>query len=113
MLLEWLLSLRVSGRIKFAPVCWRDPESCTGPTAYADAFRPTSFLVVSMAGWMNQCQQHVIAYLMRKNRVLREHISNRRMRFSDEQAGDLQSTRRNSVARSQQSSRLNAVGKGN
>jgi hypothetical protein len=46
---------------------------------------PLSFLVVSFAGWMNQHQQHVIAYLMEENRVLREQIGNRRMRFNDEQ----------------------------
>jgi hypothetical protein len=46
---------------------------------------PFSFLVVSLSGWMNQHQQHVIDYLMEENRVLREQIGNRRMRFSDEQ----------------------------
>jgi len=48
-------------------------------------FDPFSFLVVSLAGWINQRQQHVIEYLMEENRVLREQIGNRRMRFSDEQ----------------------------
>src|SRR6266853_5374294 len=46
---------------------------------------PFSFLVVSLAGWMNQHQQHVIHYLIEENRVLREHIGDRRMRFSDDQ----------------------------
>src|SRR6516164_10691208 len=46
---------------------------------------PFSFLVVSLAGWMNQHQQHVIHYLMEENRVLREQIGNRRMRLSDDQ----------------------------
>src|SRR6266496_6657825 len=46
---------------------------------------PFSFLVVALAGWMNQQQQHVIYYLMEENRVLREQIGNRRMRFSDNQ----------------------------
>jgi len=50
-----------------------------------DHLDPFSFLVVSLAGWMNQHQQHVIDYLMEENRVLREQIGNRRMRFSDEQ----------------------------
>src|SRR5437870_7770411 len=44
-----------------------------------------SFLVVSLAGWMNQHQQYVIHYLIEENRVLREQIGNRRMRFSDGQ----------------------------
>jgi len=46
---------------------------------------PFSFLVVSLSGWMNQHQQHVIHYLIEETRVLREQIGNRRMRFSDDQ----------------------------
>ncbi len=46
---------------------------------------PFSFLVVSLSGWMNQRQQNVIHYLIEENRVLREQIGNRRMRFSDDQ----------------------------
>jgi hypothetical protein len=34
---------------------------------------------------MNRHQQHVIEYLMEENRVLREQIGNKRMRFTDEQ----------------------------
>ena len=43
------------------------------------------FLIVSTAGWMNQHQQQVIEFLMEENRVLREQIGTRRMRFSDDQ----------------------------
>ena len=46
---------------------------------------PFSFLVVSLAGWMNQHQQHVIHYLIEENRVLREQIGRRRLRFTDDQ----------------------------
>ena len=48
-------------------------------------FTQFSFLVVSISGWMNQHQQQVIEYLMEENRVLREQIGNRRMRFTDDQ----------------------------
>jgi transposase InsO family protein len=48
-------------------------------------FDPFSFVVISIAGWMNQHQQHVIEYLIEENRVLREQIGNRRMRFNDNQ----------------------------
>ena len=48
-------------------------------------FYPFSFLVVSIAGWMNQHQQQVIEFLMEENRVLREQMGTRRMRFSDDQ----------------------------
>src|SRR5215472_17489931 len=46
---------------------------------------PFSFVVISIAGWMNQHQQHLIEYLIEENRVLREQIGNRRLRFSDDQ----------------------------
>jgi Homeodomain-like domain len=46
---------------------------------------PFRFLLIIVAGWMNQHQQHAIAYLMEENRVLREQIGHRRMRFTDEQ----------------------------
>jgi putative transposase len=46
---------------------------------------PFSFLVVSIAGWLNQRQQQLIEYLVEENRVLREQIGNRRMRFTHDQ----------------------------
>src|SRR6516225_374815 len=46
---------------------------------------PFSFVVISIAGWINQRQQQVIDYLVEENRVLREQIGNRRLRFSDNQ----------------------------
>ena len=47
-----------------------------------DAFQ---FLLVSIAGWMNQHQQQVIEYLREENRVLREQLGNRRALFNDDQ----------------------------
>ena len=49
------------------------------------ALGPFSLLVTSLAGWMNQHQQHVIEFLMEENRVLREQIGDRRLKFSDNQ----------------------------
>src|SRR2546427_1332746 len=46
---------------------------------------PFSFVEISIAGWMNKHQQHLIEYLIEENRVLREQIGSRRMRFSDNQ----------------------------
>src|SRR5438046_10054597 len=46
---------------------------------------PFSFLVISVAGWLNQRQQHVIEYLVEENRILGEQLGNRRLRFSDNQ----------------------------
>jgi putative transposase len=45
---------------------------------------PLRFLLLSVAGWMNQQQQHVIEYLREENRVLRAQLGNRRLRFTDE-----------------------------
>jgi putative transposase len=46
---------------------------------------PLLFLVVSVAGWLNQRQQQVIEYLLEENRVLREQIGARRLRFTNDQ----------------------------
>ena len=46
---------------------------------------PFSFLVNCIAGWMNQHQHQVIEYLIEENRILREQMGNRRMRFTDNQ----------------------------
>ncbi len=37
---------------------------------------PFSVLVISVAGWLNQRQQHVIEYLVEENRILREQLDN-------------------------------------
>ena len=55
---------------------------------------PLGFLVVALAGWINQQQREVIEYLQTENRVLREQLGPRRLRFTDDQrirlaAGDV------------------------
>jgi hypothetical protein len=47
---------------------------------------PFQFVVIAIAGWMNPHQQQVVVeYLLEENRVLREQIGSRRMRFNDGQ----------------------------
>src|SRR5438034_7587753 len=46
---------------------------------------PFRFVIIAVAGWMNQHQQHAIDSLVEENRVLRELIGSRRIRFSDDQ----------------------------
>ena len=46
---------------------------------------PVQFLVVALAGWINQHQRDVIDYLRAENRVLHEQIGPRRLRFTDDQ----------------------------
>jgi hypothetical protein len=49
------------------------------------AFDPFSFLVNCIVGWMNQHQHDIINYLIEENRVLRQQIDDRRLRFTDDQ----------------------------
>src|SRR5436309_11083361 len=46
---------------------------------------PLQFLVIAIAGWMNQRQLEVIEYLREENRVLREQLGDHRLRFNDDQ----------------------------
>ena len=50
--------------------------------AVLDPFR---FVLVAVAGWMNQRQLHAIEYLREENRVLREQLGERRLRLNDDQ----------------------------
>jgi hypothetical protein len=46
---------------------------------------PFRFVLIALSGWMNQRQGQVIDYLREENRVLREQLGERRLRFSDDQ----------------------------
>ena len=46
---------------------------------------PLQFLLVALAGWINQQQRDVIDYLREENRVLREQLGTKRLRFTDDQ----------------------------
>ena len=46
---------------------------------------PFRFIVIAVAGWMNQNQQYAIDYLREENRVLREQLGTRRLRFTEDQ----------------------------
>ena len=46
---------------------------------------PLQFVLVALAGWINQQQREVIEYLQTENRVLREQLGSRRLRFTDDQ----------------------------
>jgi len=50
---------------------------------------PFRFLLIVVAGWMNQRQQHAIEYLREENRVLRAQLGNRLLRLTDEQRRSL------------------------
>lgn len=44
---------------------------------------PLQILFLTMAGWVNQQQQDVIDYLKEENRILRDKLGTKRIRFSD------------------------------
>ena len=46
---------------------------------------PLQVLLVTLAGWVNRHQQHVIEYLVEENRVLKEQVKGRRLRLIDDQ----------------------------
>jgi hypothetical protein len=46
---------------------------------------PFRFVLIPLAGWMNQRQQHAIDYLREENRVVREQLGSRRPHFTDNQ----------------------------
>ena len=46
---------------------------------------PFRLLLISLAGWLNQDQCDVIAYLEEENRVLREQLGNKRLCLNDDQ----------------------------
>jgi len=51
-------------------------------TKVLDPFR---FVLIAVAGWMNQQQQDAIDYLREENRILREQLCGRRLRLNDDQ----------------------------
>jgi hypothetical protein len=46
---------------------------------------PWHVVLVALAGWLNREQQKAIEYLKDENRVLREQLGTKRLRFTDEQ----------------------------
>jgi hypothetical protein len=46
---------------------------------------PVQFVLIAIAGWMNQRQRQMIEYLREENRVLREQLGECRLRFDDDQ----------------------------
>ena len=49
---------------------------------FLDPFR---FVLIALSGWMNSRQALLIDYLREENRVLREQLGEKRLRFTDDQ----------------------------
>ena len=46
---------------------------------------PLPFLLLGFAGWVNRGQREILEYLQEENRVLREQLGGRRLRFNEAQ----------------------------
>src|SRR5258706_3197925 len=63
---------------------WDDGRD-NGPNTMPRIPDPFRFVLIAVAGWMNQCQLLVIDYLREENRALREQLGGRRLRLNDDQ----------------------------
>ncbi len=50
-----------------------------------NVFQPWQLLLVTVAGWINRQQHDVSAYLQEENRVLKNKLKGRRIRFTDDE----------------------------
>ena len=66
------------------------------------------FLIVCIAGWLNREQQKVIEYLKAENRVLRNKVPGKRLRFSQAER-NLLSSRAKGICYSKLKELANAV----
>src|SRR6202021_963930 len=56
-----------------------------GPLKMPRVLDPFRFVLIAVAGWMNQRQLQIIYYLREENRVLREELGGHRVRLNDDQ----------------------------
>ena len=61
----------------------RVPEGQIYSTAMSPLLLPLQMLLLMFAGWVNRHQLDVIEYLQEENRVLKERMGGRRLRFTD------------------------------
>jgi len=59
---------------------------------------PLQFLLLVSAGWVNRRQLEIVEYLQEENRVLREQLGDRRLRFTDAQRRRLATRAKRSTA---------------
>jgi hypothetical protein len=50
-----------------------------------NALQPWQLLLVTLAGWINRQQQDVIAYIQEENRILKDKLKGKRIRFTDDE----------------------------
>ena len=47
--------------------------------------QPWQLLLTALAGWLNREQQQIVEYLQEENKVLKEHLQGKRIRYTDKQ----------------------------
>ena len=47
--------------------------------------QPWQLLLTALAGWLNREQQQIVEYLQEENKVLKEHLKGKRIRYTDKQ----------------------------
>ncbi len=50
-----------------------------------NVFQPWKLLLVTLAGWINRQQQDVIAYIQEENRILKNKLKGKRIRFTKDE----------------------------
>ena len=50
-----------------------------------NALHPWQLLLVTLAGWINRQQHDVIAYIQEENRVFKNKLKGKRIRFTDDE----------------------------
>ena len=65
--------------------CALVPPRAGAMLAITRALDPFRFVLIAVAGWMNQRQLQIIDYLREENRVLRQQLGGRRLRLNDDQ----------------------------
>ena len=50
-----------------------------------NVFQPWQLLLVTLAGWINRQQQDVIAYIQEENRILKNKLKGKRIRFTNDE----------------------------
>lgn len=66
----------------------------------AHSLDPFRFILITLSGWMNDRQLRLIDYLREENRVLREQLGDKRLRFTDDQRRRLAAKAKSSAGRS-------------
>ena len=74
--------LDLLGSARFSEADWSSAVIMDEMMKGLDPFR---FVLIAVAGWMNQRQLQAIDYLREENRVLREQLGDRRLRLTDDQ----------------------------